>query len=549
MKKIIYMLAMLLILAGSLYLACIFDRSGLPRPLEIVSDPPPDGCTGMLYEFTLIAAGGAGNYGWSVTSGQLPPGLSLDSSSGIISGTPTTDGSYTFTITLTDGDGDNVHQPYTISTGAFAILTSSIEIPCPGQGFSQQLETCGGSGNVTWSFADRGNLPATVTLSANGVLSGTIQTVDTYTFTVRAVDGSDSAERQYTIELMGGFVFVTGSVLPDALTDVPYATLLEVCGTAQSFTITGGALPPGLQLNSVTGDIAGTVCQIGTGSYTFGAEAQDNSPTPQTTPERSFVIQVVPSPLTIVNPAGNDLPDATACDNYPAVTFEATGGSGSCSGNYQWTIPGILPAGINGLSIDPSTGVLNGVTVIPDPAPYTFTVQVTDQGTNETDSRTMSLRVNENMLVDTDMIIDNVRHDYYPGHLVANEIDISGDTGYLVRIDFHFDPNSTTQLIRDLDTEIQNGNAQILQNARFRVVGCCDEVFTTNFTNPPQDIDGDGRNEATARFNEVAVRDYLINQAHKGAGDTVTLRMTVQVLYEGVIYNYVNRYENVLIVP
>jgi hypothetical protein len=89
------------------------QRHQLPNagmsPVAIVSNYPifistsslPGATVGSPYSATLTAGGGNGPYMWSITSGALPPGLSL-SSSGVISGTPTTTGTYNFTIQVVD---------------------------------------------------------------------------------------------------------------------------------------------------------------------------------------------------------------------------------------------------------------------------------------------------------------------------------------------------------------------------------------------------------------------------------------------------------------
>jgi hypothetical protein len=75
-----------------------------PAPVTIVVAPPslPNGRVGAAYSQTISAAGGAAPYTFAVTSGALPAGLTIDPTSGVISGSPTTEGPFTFTVTATD---------------------------------------------------------------------------------------------------------------------------------------------------------------------------------------------------------------------------------------------------------------------------------------------------------------------------------------------------------------------------------------------------------------------------------------------------------------
>jgi hypothetical protein len=81
-----------------------------PAALAFTAITPQPGVAGTAWSYTLKAAGGYGNYGWTLASGSLPAGLSL-SISGVISGTPTTAGLSTFTVTVTDGFGNTATSP------------------------------------------------------------------------------------------------------------------------------------------------------------------------------------------------------------------------------------------------------------------------------------------------------------------------------------------------------------------------------------------------------------------------------------------------------
>jgi hypothetical protein len=77
-------------------------RINIARPLSVTTTTLPNGAQGAAYSTTVQATGGQAPYAWSLISGALPPGLSLSATSGTISGTPTTAGTFNFTLRATD---------------------------------------------------------------------------------------------------------------------------------------------------------------------------------------------------------------------------------------------------------------------------------------------------------------------------------------------------------------------------------------------------------------------------------------------------------------
>jgi large repetitive protein len=75
-----------------------------PAPLVITTTSLPAAAGGQPYSATLAATGGTTPYTWSLSSGSLPPGLTLNPSTGVISGTPDVAGTYTFTVAVTDAE-------------------------------------------------------------------------------------------------------------------------------------------------------------------------------------------------------------------------------------------------------------------------------------------------------------------------------------------------------------------------------------------------------------------------------------------------------------
>ncbi|TPW00594.1 MAG: outer membrane autotransporter barrel domain-containing protein, partial [bacterium] len=122
----------------------------------------PDGVVGSSYAgATFTASGGSGAYTFTAT-GNLA-GLAV-STLGVLSGTPTTAGSFVITVTATDSNGGTDSESYVLVVeSAVAITTASLPAPTVGSVYLQLLAASGGSGSYT--FSATGTLPPGLTLS------------------------------------------------------------------------------------------------------------------------------------------------------------------------------------------------------------------------------------------------------------------------------------------------------------------------------------------------------------------------------------------------
>lgn len=130
---------------------------------------PGCSCKGSAYSAQIIETGGIGPFSWAITAGALPNGLSL-SSSGLISGTLTTAGTFGFTVRITSSTGGFTQKNYSITV--LDITTAALPPFTVGVPYSFQLQATGGSGNYSWKIAS-GSLPAGLTMSITGLISGT----------------------------------------------------------------------------------------------------------------------------------------------------------------------------------------------------------------------------------------------------------------------------------------------------------------------------------------------------------------------------------------
>jgi hypothetical protein len=100
---------------------------GSCQPLGITTASVPAGTVGSAYSATLAASGGTSPYTWSISAGQLPPGLTLASATGVISGTPSSAGAYSLTAMVTDSASphNTASQTYTLTIGSTSQVTDN----------------------------------------------------------------------------------------------------------------------------------------------------------------------------------------------------------------------------------------------------------------------------------------------------------------------------------------------------------------------------------------------------------------------------------------
>jgi hypothetical protein len=342
----------------------------LPPAPTITTSSLPGGVEFANYNQT-VAATGFGTLSYSASVGSLPAGLSLNSSTGVITGAPTgPNGTTSFTIKVTDSSNpaQSASQPLSIIVSlptAPSITTTTLPNGTVGANYSQTIAFTGGHGPFTWSIS-AGALPTGFSLNAaTGAITGNSSTANTYNFTVKVVDSSNPAQnatQALSISIVNGPLLVTPATLPTgAVNDLYPSTTLGASGglPPYTWTITVGSLPAGLLLNSGTGAITGTPTGP-SATANFTAQVADSTSAKAT---GNFSI-TVNSALAITS---TSLPGATAGTNY-STNLAATGGVTP----YNWNISvGSLPSGLN----------LSGNTISGTPTTagtVSFTIQVTD---------------------------------------------------------------------------------------------------------------------------------------------------------------------------
>jgi len=377
-------------------------------PLRILTTQAADGIVGQKYSFQVLTSGGGAPFNWSLALGNLPPGVALDANSGLMSGSPTQAGNYSFTVEVTDSTfagSQAAMQSLSIAVspptlaiptpslpgGAASVPTLTLATPIlpggvVGQAYDVHLQASGGTLPYTWSILS-GSLASGVQLNPlTGEIAGTPTQVGEYSFTVEVTD-SASGEQQTSTQSLGIAVSaptlaVAAPVLAIATPSLPggvvgeyYSVHLQVTGGVSPYTwsILSGSLATGLELNPLTGEITGTPTLEG--NYLFTVEVADSTNSGPQAPMQSLSITISLPTLTIATPS---LPDGVVGQPY-YVHLQASGGTLP----YTWSIlSGSLASGVQ---LNPLTGEITGT---PTQAGTSFvTILVTDSSSPQNIAR------------------------------------------------------------------------------------------------------------------------------------------------------------------
>jgi hypothetical protein len=302
------------------------------------------GTVGTAYSASVAATGVVGASTYTIATGSIGSDLSLDSSTGAITGTPKASdvGTFTFTVKVVDAYGDTK----TSGSLSIAIVAPTITFPTSlpggtvGTAYSGSVAATGPAGATTYSLAT-GSLGSDLSLnSSTGAITGTPKASDvgTFTFTVKVVDAygdtATSGSLSITIVAAGAIVFGTAPTAT-ATAGVAYSSALSASGGAGALTysISTGSLPAGLNLNTTSGAITGTPTTVG--PVTFTAKAQDNfGDTPAT---QSYTITVNPGAATHFAVA---LTSSSTITAGSAVSFTVTAldAGGNTATGYSGTV-------------------------------------------------------------------------------------------------------------------------------------------------------------------------------------------------------------------
>lgn len=239
-------------------------------PLVITTSSLPDGTVGTAYSVTATASGGTTPYAWSATG--LPAGYSINASTGVISGSTATAGTYTVTISAVDAAAttDSRTLGLLVAPAPLVITTSALASGSLNVAYSANVAATGGTAPYSWAAS---GLPAGVTIdTSTGTINGTPTASGTFNVLVTVSDAATPAvvtTRSLTLTIAAAAPSITTTSLPTATFNVRYSATLSATGGTGAFTwsLASGTLPNGLKL-STTGAISGTPKKRGTFNFT-----------------------------------------------------------------------------------------------------------------------------------------------------------------------------------------------------------------------------------------------------------------------------------------
>ncbi|WP_257998640.1 putative Ig domain-containing protein [Xanthomonas arboricola] len=335
--------------------------------------------SGQTVSVNYATANGSATAGsdYVARSGTLTftPGTTAQGVAITVNGDTAIEPNETFSVGLSGASNASIAR----ATGTGTILNddvvvtvgpASLPAATAGSAYSQNLSASGGTAPYTFAVT-AGALPAGLSLSATGVLSGTPTATGSFNFTATATDSGGSptsGNRAYTLTVAGATVTLPATSLPAGTAGQAYSSALTPASggiAPYTYAVTAGALPAGITLNGSSGALTGTPGNVG--SFAFNVTATDSTSGTPSQATQSYSLNIAAPPIVV---APSTLPAATRGTAY-SQALSASGGTAP----YTYTLAsGTLPAGLTLAS----NGTLSGTATVE--GSFNFTVTATDAG-------------------------------------------------------------------------------------------------------------------------------------------------------------------------
>jgi hypothetical protein len=356
-----------------------------PAPaITFTGTMPATGSYNQAYAGSAAATGGLGALTYTVSSGTLPTGLTLNAATGAVAGTTTVAGTYNFSILATDIYGDTGTHAYQIVVVAPSLTitpgTGALPYAVTGQTYTQNLTVSGGTGTgYTWAVSGLSN---GLTYAANGAtltINGPATTAGPVSFIVTATDsvGNTSSPLPYTIQVYAPLALpltIPATLSSGAAVGVPYSGTVTATGGSGNYTWTVTGQSDGLNTSPAAGILSVTGTPTATGTVSLSVSVKDT--TTNTTVGPYIYVITVYSAVTLAASNTSTLGISVVGVHYSGTVL-ASGGSG----NYLWTVTGLPSDNLNYSGVG-STLTISGTPTLA--TTVTFTASVKDTTTTAT---------------------------------------------------------------------------------------------------------------------------------------------------------------------
>ncbi|MDR3405971.1 MAG: putative Ig domain-containing protein [Chthoniobacter sp.] len=333
--------------------------SGAP----VVFSPASAGATqGQVFTYQILASNSPSQYAAS----GLPDNLTLNTTTGLISGTPSQTGSYPVTLSATNGAGTGSVTLLLIVAGPQPAITSPLTAAAnSGDPFNYTITAT----NSPTSYSATG-LPAGLSINTStGVISGAPTAAGTSNITISATNSFGSGSATLVLTATTIAPVITSSSFASATLNSPFNYAITASNGPASYNAVG--LPAGLSVNTSTGVISGTPTVAGYSSVTIGATNASGTGSATLTIDVVALTPVITSSLTASGTTGVPFTYTITASNNP-TSYSASG----------------LPSG---LSVNTSTGVISGTPVVAGTSNVTIGAQNSGGSSNMTLVLTIAL--------------------------------------------------------------------------------------------------------------------------------------------------------------